>query len=64
MKTIPRIRTTEPFLIRHPVLRTGKSGKSCRFDRDNLETTLHHDLFPQKKHRCRFVFQNKKQEAQ
>ena len=42
---IKEITTIDTFLVRHPVLRAGKTIESCRFDGDNLETTKHFGYF-------------------
>lgn len=41
MAFIKKIAAAETFLIRLEVLRKGKLLESCRFDGDDLETTLH-----------------------
>lgn len=45
MAIIKKIATTETYPVRLPVLRKGKPVESCRFDGDDLKTTLHFGLF-------------------
>lgn len=45
MKEIKEISALETFSVRHPVLRSGKTRESCRFEGDNLATTMHYGLF-------------------
>lgn len=45
MAIIKKISSTETFLVRHPVLRKGKSLESCHFEGDDLETTQHFGLY-------------------
>ena len=45
MQNISKIPSQETFIVRHPVLRTGKPIESCSFEGDNLETTTHFGLF-------------------
>ncbi len=41
MRTIKQIDAETTFAVRHSVLRTGKPIETCRFDGDNLDTTVH-----------------------
>ena len=41
MNTIRQIPSEATFAVRHPVLRAGKSLETCKFDGDDLDTTLH-----------------------
>ena len=43
------ISSTEAYIVRHPVLRTGKPIESCFFDGDNYETTFHLGIFSKNK---------------
>ncbi len=45
MTTIKKIDYKDTFIVRHPVLRAGKSIESCFFDGDDLETTTHFGFF-------------------
>ena len=45
MPIVQKITTSETFEVRHPVLRQGKPIESCRFEGDDLITTLHFGLF-------------------
>ena len=45
MEVIKNISTKETFLVRQPVLRSGKPIESWQFEGDNLKTTLHFGLF-------------------
>jgi len=45
MTFIKEITPLETFIVRHPVLRKGKSIETCAFEGDNLETTHHFGLF-------------------
>lgn len=45
MQNIKEITAKETFSVRHPVLRSGKPIKSCHFDGDDLDTTIHFGLF-------------------
>lgn len=45
MTIIKKIATTETYSVRLPVLRKGKPIESCRFDGDDLESTLHFGLY-------------------
>jgi predicted GNAT family N-acyltransferase len=45
MTIIKEITFQETFLVRHPVLRTGKPIESCYFKDDELATTKHFGLF-------------------
>lgn len=49
MIKIQNISSTDTFLVRHPVLRTGKPIESCVFDGDNLPSTNHFGLFIEEK---------------
>lgn len=43
--SIKKISAKETYIVRHPVLRQGKSIESCVFDDDNLDTTFHLGIF-------------------
>lgn len=45
MTIIKKIEATETYLVRLPVLRSGKPIESCHFEGDNLETTHHFGLY-------------------
>jgi len=45
MITIKEISSKETFIVRQPVLRSGKPIESCIFEGDDLETTHHFGLF-------------------
>ena len=45
MEKIQLITSAETFSVRHPVLRPGKPIESCRFEGDDLTTTIHLGLF-------------------
>jgi ribosomal protein S18 acetylase RimI-like enzyme len=45
MPFIKEITSTETFLVRHPVLRAGKSVESCQFEGDDLLSTKHFGFF-------------------
>lgn len=45
MTIIKKIATAETYSVRLAVLRKGKSLESCRFDCDDLETSLHFGLY-------------------
>ncbi|AWI24677.1 GNAT family N-acetyltransferase [Flavobacterium pallidum] len=45
MNTITQITAEETYPVRHEVLRKGKPLESCRFDGDELETTVHFGLY-------------------
>lgn len=47
--TTKKITTQETYVIRHPVLREGKPIDSCKFDGDELKTTMHLGIFANKK---------------
>lgn len=49
MEIIKNISAKETFLVRHPVLRTGKPIESCAFDGDDLKTTVHFGYFKDEK---------------
>jgi GNAT superfamily N-acetyltransferase len=49
MIKIQNISSADTFLVRHPVLRTGKPIESCVFDGDNLPSTKHLGLFIEEK---------------
>ena len=49
MIKIQNISSTDTFLVRHPVLRTGKPIESCVFDGDNSPSTKHFGLFVEEK---------------
>ena len=42
---IKEISSLDTYLVRHPVLRTGKPLESCRFEGDDLATTRHFGFF-------------------
>lgn len=39
------ISTGETYLVRHPVLRPGKAIETCRFEGDDLPSTVHFGIF-------------------
>ncbi|MEN3322987.1 GNAT family N-acetyltransferase [Mariniflexile soesokkakense] len=43
--TIKHITATETYIVRHPVLRTGKPIETCTFDGDDLNTTFHLGIY-------------------
>ena len=45
MTLIKEISAQETFIVRHPVLRKGKSIETCAFESDDLETTHHFGFF-------------------
>ena len=45
MSIIKKITAAETVEVRHPILRKGKSVESCRFEGDDLVTTLHFGLY-------------------
>jgi ribosomal protein S18 acetylase RimI-like enzyme len=45
MFEIKEISAFETIIVRHPVLRFGKPIETCRFEGDDLPTTLHFGLF-------------------
>ncbi|WP_291119439.1 GNAT family N-acetyltransferase [Flavobacterium sp. UBA6135] len=45
MKTIKEISSLETYSVRHPVLREGQSMESCKFDGDDLTSTIHLGLY-------------------
>lgn len=45
MTLIKEISAQETFIVRHSVLRKGKSIETCAFEGDDLETTHHFGLF-------------------
>jgi ribosomal protein S18 acetylase RimI-like enzyme len=45
MFEIKEISVFETIIVRHPVLRFGKPIESCRFEGDDLSTTIHFGLF-------------------
>ena len=45
MTLIKKISAQETFIVRHPVLRKGKSIETCAFEGDDLETTHHFGIF-------------------
>lgn len=45
MFEIKEISAFETIIVRHPVLRFGKPVESCRFEGDDLLTTIHFGLF-------------------
>lgn len=45
MTLIKEISAQETCIVRHPVLRKGKSIETCDFEGDDLETTHHFGLF-------------------
>ncbi|GGD13446.1 GNAT family N-acetyltransferase [Flavobacterium orientale] len=45
MKTIKEISSLETYSVRHPVLREGQSMDSCKFDGDDLTSTIHLGLY-------------------
>jgi GNAT superfamily N-acetyltransferase len=45
MQIIKKIPSSATYLVRQIVLRAGKPIESCRFDGDDLETTLHFGLY-------------------
>ena len=45
MFVIKEISAFETIIVRHPVLRFGKPIESCRFEGDDLPTTIHFGLF-------------------
>ncbi len=45
MTALKKIKFTETFSVRHPVLRQGKPIESCFFEGDDAETTVHFGLF-------------------
>jgi GNAT superfamily N-acetyltransferase len=49
MSIIKKIKASETFEVRHPVLRKGKPIESCHFEGDDLLTTLHCGLFEDEK---------------
>ncbi|WP_308990585.1 GNAT family N-acetyltransferase [Mariniflexile litorale] len=59
---IKHISTRDTYLIRHPVLRSGKPIESCVFDGDDLNTTFHLGIYTENRlvGVCSF-FKNKNQ---
>ncbi|MDO7171886.1 GNAT family N-acetyltransferase [Mariniflexile sp. AS56] len=47
--TIKHIAATDTYIVRHPVLRTGKPIESCVFDGDDLTTTYHLGIYHETK---------------
>ncbi|CAH8283845.1 acetyltransferase (GNAT) family protein [Mariniflexile fucanivorans] len=47
--TINQITSTETYLVRQPVLRSGKPIESCIFDGDDLNTTFHLGIYSENK---------------
>lgn len=45
MGFIKEITTKETYVVRHPVLRVGKPLEDCRFECDDLKTTIHFGLY-------------------
>lgn len=45
MISIQIIDSIDTFAVRQPVLRAGKSIESCKFDADDLESTIHFGCF-------------------
>lgn len=43
--TIKQISSTETYPVRHPVLRSGRPIKDCKFSGDDLESTIHLGLY-------------------
>jgi GNAT superfamily N-acetyltransferase len=43
------ISTPETYLVRHPVLRPGKAIETCRFEGDDLASTVHFGIFEDEK---------------
>jgi GNAT superfamily N-acetyltransferase len=43
------ITTAETYLVRHPVLRPGKAIETCRFEGDDLASTVHFGIFEDEK---------------
>lgn len=48
MHTIKQITSEETFAVRQPVLRPGKPVETCRFEGDNLPTTVHFGIYDDK----------------
>ena len=42
---IQNISSQDTYVVRHPVLRSGKPLETCRFDGDDLPTTQHFGFF-------------------
>lgn len=49
MTAVKKIKFTETFSVRYPVLRQGKPIESCFFEGDDAETTVHFGLFVEAK---------------
>lgn len=45
MVFIKEITSNETYVVRHPVLRAGKPIEDCRFEGDDLRTTIHFGLY-------------------
>lgn len=45
MTLIKEISSRETFILRHPLLRKGKTIETCHFEGDDLQTTHHFGLF-------------------
>lgn len=45
MLEIKKIQPTDTYIVRHPVLRKGKAIETCRFENDELPSTIHFGCF-------------------